>query len=251
MVPLLKLFLLLHLIQPIRNDDHGNSHFPLSNHPKHHLVFHRAKSQTEASIKRRDHGLAGIVALEIVRPLPSHSNGKRFIKSLNERTERKNIADILSAKPIHNGIYESRVRLLSPKSRVRRRHTHTDKLPQDSVDTVALRSHSTEPPFTNHSVAILLKTGVEFKNADWLTTGSGDVFITEEIDLMRSPTDAHAQYRPHVQTAFSEAHTDPTVNPSFQTSPPASTPANKNGVQTSSSRMAQWDINRTRLETGR
>ncbi|KAI7797419.1 proline-rich transmembrane protein 3 [Triplophysa rosa] len=254
MVPLLKLFLLLHLIQPIRN---GNSSSPLSNYPKQHLVFYHAKSQTVASIKRKDHGLAGNVALEIVRPLQSHSNGKSSIKSSNERTERKNIADILSAKPSHNGIHESRVKLLSPKSRVRRRPTHTDKLPQDSVDTGTLRSHSTEPPFTNQSINVILKTGLEFKNADWLTTGSGDVFIPEEFDFMRSPTNAHAQYRPHAQTAFSvpaggdEARTDPTVNPSFQTSPPASTAANTNDdVQTSSSRMDQWDINRTRLETG-
>ncbi|XP_056586050.1 uncharacterized protein LOC130407296 [Triplophysa dalaica] len=251
MVPLLTLFLLLHLIQPIRNE---NSLSPPSNHPKHHLVFYHAKSQTEASNKRKDHGHAGNVALEIVRPLQSHSNGKRSVKSSNERTERKNIADILSAKPSHNGF----LHYFSPKSRVRRRPTHTDKLPQDSVDTGTPRSHSTEPPFTDQSDNVILKTGLEFKNADWLTTGSGDVYIPEEFDLMRSPTNAHAQYRPHIQTAFSvpaigaQTHKDPTVNPSFQTSPSASTAANINDdVQTSSSRMGQWDINRTRLETGR
>lgn len=201
-----------------------------------------------------DHGQAGNVALEIVRPLQSHSNGKRSVKSSNERTEHKNIADILSAKPSHNGF----LHYFSPKSRVRRRPTHTEKLPQDSVDTGTPRSHSTEPPFTNQSVNVILKTGLEFKNADWLTTGSGDVYTPEEFDLMRSPTNAHAQYRPHVQTAFSvpaigaQTHKDPTVNPSFQTSPSASTAANINDdVQTASSRMGQWDINRTRLETGR
>lgn len=257
MVPLLKVFLLLHLIQPIRNYGHGN-------HSKHHLVFYRAKSLTEASIKRKDHGLAGNVALEIDRPsIVSHSNGKTSIKSmggLNEQTESKNIADKLSTKPSYNGIHESRFKFLSPKNRVRRRPTHADKLPQDLVDTAAVRNLSTEPPFTNQSIDILPKTGlesftdgpvIEFKNPVWLTAGSGDAFIPEEIDLMRSTTDAHAQYRPHVQTGGAKAHTEPTVNPSLQTSPSARTLAYKNDdVQATSNRMAQWDVNRTGLERG-
>lgn len=209
--------------------------------------------------------MAGNVALEIDRPLiVSHSTGKTSIKSmggLSEQTESKNTPDKLSAKPSHNGIHESRLKFLSPKNRVRRRPTQTDKIPQDLVDAVALRNLSTEPSFT-----ILPKTGVEslldgpvteLKNTDWLTAGSGDVFIPEEIVLMRSTTDAHAQYRPHDQTTFSvladgaKAHTEPTVNPSFQTSPPTRTPAHKNDdVQAMSNRMAQRDINRTGLERG-
>ncbi|XP_065127381.1 uncharacterized protein [Paramisgurnus dabryanus] len=261
MVPVLQLFLLLHLIQPITNYVNGNSRSPLSNRLKHDLVSYRAKSQTDAFIKMKDHGLAGNPALEIDRPLLGSFYGKRFMKSNNERNEITNAAHTLSAKPSHTDIRKSRVTfLVSQKKRVKRRPSHTDKLPQDPVQTVEPTSHLTElSTFTNQSINILLlherETVVESfmdgsVNTDWSTVGSGDVFTPANTDLTVSPTEVDAQYSPHIQMASSVLASggtaDPTVIPILQTSPSASAPAND--FQATYKEMGQWDVNKTQLK---
>lgn len=207
-------------------------------------------------VKKSDHRLTANAALEVVRPFPRGFYGKSLMKSIgdsNEWTESRNTEDIFSTKTAHTEITGSRGKfVVSHKDRVKRGSTQNVILPQDAAgkEKETVDESMTDDTFT------------EFKEKDLSSVGSGDVVIPEENGFVRLSTEAitylggeHAQNRPQVQTAHSvlaslaTVHTNPTINPSLQTSPSATAPPNEKPVSTSNG-MRQLDGNRTRLEIG-
>ncbi|XP_077080667.1 uncharacterized protein LOC143733024 isoform X2 [Siphateles boraxobius] len=179
----------------------------------------------------------------------------KSIGNSNEWTESRNTEDIFSAKRSHTEVTGSRGKfVVSHKDRVKRGATQNVILPQDAArkekETVDETESMTDDTFT------------EFKEKDLSYVGSGDVVIPEENGLIRLSTEAitylggeYAQKRPQVQTAHSvlaslaTVHTNPTINPSLQTSPSATAPPNEKPLSTSNE-MRQLDGNKTRLEIG-
>ncbi|KAK7146439.1 hypothetical protein R3I93_014016 [Phoxinus phoxinus] len=250
MVPPLQLFLLLPLIHPIISHVHENSLSPLTTHSNHSLFSYCSK--------KPDHRLTANAALEVFRPFLRGFYGKSFMKSIghsNEWTESRKTEDIFSAKTSHTEITGSRSKfVVSHKDRVKRGSTQNVILPQDAAgkenETVDETESMTDDTFT------------EFKEKDLSSVGSDDVVIPEKNGFARLSTEdipylggEHAQNRQQVQTAHSvlaslaTVHTNPTINPSLQTSPSATAPPNDKPVSTSNG-MRQLDSNRTRLEIG-
>lgn len=255
MVPSLQLFLLLPLFHPIISHVHENSLSPLTTHSNHSLFSCCSKKQTYVLVKKSDHRLTSNAALEVVRPFLRGFYGKSVMKSIgdsNEWTESRNTEDIFSAKTSHTEITGSRGKfVVSHNDRVKRGSTQNVILPQDAAGKEKETVGETES-----------MTFTEFKEKDLSSVGSGDVVIPEENGFVRLSTEAitylggeHAQNRPQVQTAHSvlaslaTVHTNPTINPSLQTSPSATAPPNEKPVSTSNG-MRQLDSNRTRLEIG-
>ncbi|XP_051965023.1 proline-rich transmembrane protein 3 [Xyrauchen texanus] len=264
MVPLLQLFLLLPLIQPITNHVHGNTLSPPTVTSK--SVSYKLKSWTDSPVKKKYHGFAGNAAFEIFRPFLGIGNTKHLLygKSFIKQSGSPN---------------ESRVQLLvSPKNRVQRQPNHTDMLPKDAANNADPKSNSTEWLIANQSADISIFQGsesmkdnpvTEFKETDLSTVGSGDVLIAAEVGFIGSSTETvrstgkeNAQYGPQVLNAYSvlasviTAHTEPTVNPSRQIRPLLTAPANektasRSDFQGTSNRTSHWDANGTRLEIGR
>lgn len=258
MVPPLQLFLLLPIIHPIISHVHENSLSPLTTHSNHSLFSYCSKKQTYVLVKKTDHRLTANAALEVVRPFLRGFYGKSFMKSLghsNEWTESRNTEDIFSAKMSHTEITGSRVKfVVSHKDRVKRGSTQNVILSQDAAGK--------EEETVDETESVTDDTFTEFKDKDLSSVGSGDVVIPEENGFVRVSTEAitylggeHAQNRPQVQTAHSvlasldTVHTNPTINPSLQTSPSATAPPNEKPVSTSNG-MSQLDGNKTRLEIG-
>lgn len=253
MVPLLQLLLLLPLFHPIISHVHGNFLSPLTN-SNHSLFSYCSKKQTYVLVKKNDHKLTANAAL-VFSPFLRGFYGKSLIKSIgdsNEWTESRNTEDIFSTKTSHTETGSRGTFLVSRKDRVKRGSTQNAVLPQDAAGK---EKETVNGSMTDEPVA-------EFKEKDLSSVGSGDVVITEEIGFVRSSTEAiaslgeeHAQNRPQVHTAHSvvasltTVHTNPTVNPSLQTSPSATAPPNEKPVSTSNG-MRQLDGNRTQMEIG-
>lgn len=252
MVPLLQLFLLLPLIHPFISHVHGNFLSPMTTHSNHSLFSYCSKKQTYVLVKKTDQKLSANAAL-VVRPFLHGFYGKSLIKSIgdsNEWTESRNTEDIFLAKTSHTETGSRGTFLVSHKDRVKRGSTQNVMLPQDASGK--------EKETVNETNTMRDDPVAEFKEKDLSSVGSGD----EENGFVRSSTEAiaslgeeHAQNRPQVQTAHSvlaslaTVHTNPTINPSQQTSPSATAPPNEKLLSTSNG-IRQLDGNRTRLEIG-
>ncbi len=259
MVPLLQLFFLMPLIKPITNHVNGNSLSPPTTHSKHSLF-----SQTYMLVRKTDHRLAANAALETVRPFLHGFYQKSVIQSSgdsNKWTESRNTKDTLSEKTSHTDITGSRgIFLLSPKNRVKRGPTQNVIIPQYAAGKEKETADETEL-MTEEPVAELEEKGLS-------TVGSSDMIKPREIGFVGSSTEAltsldkrHTQYKfstssVQVQSAYSvlaslsTVQTNPTINPSFGTSPSTTSPPNEKPLSTSS-RISQLDAYSTELEIGR